>query len=436
MLFFTLSSHAQVSRLALVIGNSDYQNAGFLLNPVNDAADISQALKNTGFEVIGYQNLDLVGMKRAIDDFGLKLLNRDVGLFYYAGHGIQARGVNYLVPVDARINTENDVEYNCVDVGRMLAKMEDAGSRTNIVILDACRDNPFERSWTRSTRGRGLAFMNAPTGSLIAYATSPGTTASDGSGENGLYTSAILKYMYEEDQSILQMFQKVRREVREVSGGTQVPWESTSLEGDFYLLRPGSALPASTAAASQKTSIQETSSPGVEKADPFEVFQPEYQSRLNQGKSSSPAGASGTPNEIPAGITREYLVSQTRNFYGGQPVFFNKHSSSSWTKGTLGRMHKTGYYQVGYKNKNGKSRMEIVSTNNLILAQHKHIPLNSQEIKLNQNIIFFTPFDKVITLGKVVEVGLQEMTVQAELNGEITEFTVPLEAILVLDEPQ
>ena len=234
---------AQGNRIALVIGNSDYQNSGDLLNPVNDAADISEALRNTGFEVIELKDLDYVSMKRAIDQFGLKLLGHDVGLFYYAGHGIQAQGINYLVPVDATIHTENDVEYNCVDVGRMLAKMEDAGSRTNIVILDACRDNPFERSWSRSTKGSGLAFMNAPTGSLIAYATSPGTTASDGGGENGLYTSAILNHIYEEDISILQMFQKVRTDVREVSQGTQIPWESTSLEGDFYLAGPDAVVP-------------------------------------------------------------------------------------------------------------------------------------------------------------------------------------------------
>ena len=178
--FLSSLGTAQKTRLALVIGNSDYQNAGFLLNPVNDARDISQALRNTGFEASEHKNLDYVGMKRAIDQFGLKLLGYDVGLFYYAGHGIQAQGVNYLVPVDATIYTENDVEYNCVDVGRMLAKMEDARSRTNIVILDACRNNPFARSYRSTTRG--LARMDAPAGSYVAFATAPGSVASDGTG--------------------------------------------------------------------------------------------------------------------------------------------------------------------------------------------------------------------------------------------------------------
>jgi len=126
------------------------------------------------------------------------------------------------------------VEYDCVRAGRILAKMENAGTKTNIVILDACRDNPFERGWHRGAKGNGLAFMNAPSGSLVAYATSPGNTASDGSGSNGLYTSALLKHINSPNISILEMFQSVRKTVKEGSGGKQIPWESTSLEGNFY----------------------------------------------------------------------------------------------------------------------------------------------------------------------------------------------------------
>jgi Tfp pilus assembly protein PilF len=222
--------------LALVIGNAEYRNARQLLNPENDARSMSDALKKLGFEVLEYENLDLGSMRRAIDDFGYKLRKYDVGLFFYAGHGIQAHGSNYLIPVDASLMTENDVDYNCVKTGRLLAKMEDARNPTNIIILDACRDNPFERSWTRSASSKGLAFMNAPSGSLIAYATSPGFTASDGTGENGLYTSAILRFMFRPDQNILEMFQQVRRYVKTESKGLQIPWETTSLEGNFYFI--------------------------------------------------------------------------------------------------------------------------------------------------------------------------------------------------------
>lgn len=132
------------------------------------------------------------------------------------------------------MGSEIDVEYNCVEAGRVLGRMEESGSKTNIVILDACQDNPFERSWTRKAQGQGLAFMNAPSGSLIAYATSPGSTASDGPGQNGLYTTSLLKYMGNPGMTILEVFQKVRSEVREKSNNRQTPWESTSLEGNFY----------------------------------------------------------------------------------------------------------------------------------------------------------------------------------------------------------
>ena len=226
---------AEQKRLALVIGNGIYTYGGVLANPENDANDISSRLQGLGFDVMVFNNLGLSDFKKAIDDFGLRLAGYDIGLFYYAGHGIQVKGNNYLIPVDANLRTENDVEYDCVNAGRLLAKMEDAGSTTNIIILDACRDNPFERSWRRATHGMGLAFMTAPAGSLISYATSPGATASDGSGRNGLFTSALLNYIDEPGLSILEMFQKVRTYVRENSGGEQVPWESTSLEGNFYM---------------------------------------------------------------------------------------------------------------------------------------------------------------------------------------------------------
>ena len=128
ILYITLCTQAQEKRLALVIGNSIYEHGGTLLNPENDAKEMASALKYLGFEVLAYKNLDQKNMRMAIDDFGLKLINYDVGLFFYAGHGVQAKGYNYLIPVDAKIFTENDVEYNCVDAGRVLAKMEDANS--------------------------------------------------------------------------------------------------------------------------------------------------------------------------------------------------------------------------------------------------------------------------------------------------------------------
>ena len=221
-------------RLALLIGNSDYIYGGTLSNPVNDVRAMAEALQKVGFEVLKYENLTQKEMKKAIDNFGVKLYGYDVGLFYYAGHGIQSDGFNYLIPVESQLMAYEDVEYDCVRADRILGKMEYASTNVNVLILDACRDNPFERKWSRSAAGKGLAFMDAPSGSIIAYATSPGKTAADGSGKNGLYTEALLKYIQRGGLQIEEVFKNVRKEVEQRSSGNQTPWESTSLKGYFY----------------------------------------------------------------------------------------------------------------------------------------------------------------------------------------------------------
>ena len=233
-IFLTISVYSQDKRLALVIGNCDYQYAVPLSNPVNDADAIAETLQLLGFDVMKHNNSSQKEMKKAIDSFGEKLKNYDVSLFFFAGHGLQVDGYNYLIPVDANVKSEGDAEYNCVNTGRVLAKMETSDANTNIVILDACRNNPFKTSWSRSLSGKGLAFMEAPTGTIIAYSTSPGNTASDGTGKNGLYTESLLKYIGDPDLNVLQVFQQTRKIVREKSNGEQVPWESTSLINDFY----------------------------------------------------------------------------------------------------------------------------------------------------------------------------------------------------------
>ena len=227
----------QEKRLALVIGNSQYEQGGQLRNPKNDAEAMKETLEGLGFTVMKYENCQQNDIKRAIDEFGEQLKNYDIGLFFYAGHGLQVDGTNYLVPVDAKLTSAYDVEFDCVRADRVLAKMEAANSRTNIVVLDACRDNPFERSWSRGTRGNGLAFMNAPRGSLVAYATAPGQTASDGGGQHGVYTEALLEHLPTPNVTIEQVFKLVRSTVSQKSEGKQIPWESTSLTGDFYFRR-------------------------------------------------------------------------------------------------------------------------------------------------------------------------------------------------------
>ena len=226
----------QEARTALVIGNSAYKTSP-LKNPTNDATDIASALRDSGFDVILKTDVNLRGMKNAIKAFGRKLKKGGVGMFYYAGHGVQVNGRNYLIPIEAEINTESEVEYEAVDAGRVLGQMEDAGNDLNIVILDACRNNPFARSFRSAEQG--LAQMDAPAGSIIAYATAPGAVAADGKGRNGLYTKYLLKYIKQQGLKVEEIFKLVRVAVVTDTSKKQVPWESSSLIGNFYFISNG-----------------------------------------------------------------------------------------------------------------------------------------------------------------------------------------------------
>jgi len=219
-------------RIALIIGNGAYTSAPPLKNPPNDARDMATTLKALGFDVTSGINVNQRDFKRLIREFGQKLKAGGSGLFYYAGHGVQSKGRNYLIPVDAEIQSEADVEDTGVDLSLILNYMDEADNGLNIVILDACRNNPFARSF-RSATG-GLAQVDAPTGTLIAYATAPGTVASDGTNQNGLYTSELLKQMRVPDLSATDMFMRVRAEVMKKTASKQVPWEASSLIGAFY----------------------------------------------------------------------------------------------------------------------------------------------------------------------------------------------------------
>ncbi|MBY0241445.1 MAG: caspase family protein [Burkholderiaceae bacterium] len=219
-------------RLALVIGNSGYKTSP-LINPVNDARAMAIKLQQLGFTVIKRENASLEEMMSAVREFGNQLKNGGVGLFYYAGHGIQAKGVNYLVPVDANIAREDELATRAYNANEVLEKMDTAKNRINLVVLDACRDNPFARSFRSGARG--LAGMDStPKGTLVAYATSPGSTASDGSGSNGLYTAQLLAAMAEPGVKVEDVFKRVREGVLSESEGKQTPWEMSSITGNFY----------------------------------------------------------------------------------------------------------------------------------------------------------------------------------------------------------
>ncbi|WP_164885068.1 caspase family protein [Rubrivivax rivuli] len=222
---------ANEPRHALVIGNADYTTAP-LLNPANDAAAVAKVLEKAGFKVDLKVNATQKQMQEAVTLFGDRLKAGGAGLFYFAGHGVQIKGRNFMLPVGATIAREDEVPYKAVDVQQVLDKMETAKNRINMVVLDACRDNPFARS-SRSTGG-GLTQVDAPIGSLIAFATAPGSVASDGRNANGLYTQHLLANIERPGTPIEDVFKRVRLGVRLDSNGSQVPWESTSLEGDFF----------------------------------------------------------------------------------------------------------------------------------------------------------------------------------------------------------
>ncbi len=236
---------ATEQRLALLIGNAAYRSSP-LANPDNDVRLMEAALKDAGFQILKFENAGRRDMQRLIRDFGERLKQSGgVGLFYFAGHGVQVRGNNYLIPVDADIRAEDEVAFDSIDAQSVLEKMESAGNRVNLLILDACRDNPFTRR--SRTAAAGLATMSAPSGSLVAYATAPGAIASDGAGSNGLYTQHLARILRDPGLPVEEVFKQVRTAVRRDSKGHQTPWENTALEGQFFF-KPlvGTAAPAAS----------------------------------------------------------------------------------------------------------------------------------------------------------------------------------------------
>jgi uncharacterized caspase-like protein len=263
-------------RVALVVGNSAYQNVSRLENPKSDALLVADTLKRLGFTLIGGQaqvELDKAGFDSAVQRFGSQLMGADVALFYYAGHGIQVRGTNYLVPVSANPTREADVDFQMVDVNLVLRQMEGAGTRLNIVILDACRNNPFGGRGLRAADG-GLAQVRAPEGTLLSYATQPGNVALDGDDGHSPYTRALVETMQKPGLDVLQTFNQVGLVVKRATGGAQQPWVSTSpIDGTFYF--SGNA-PAQVATADPSSTMLPPTSNLPPPASPVARAQPDF----------------------------------------------------------------------------------------------------------------------------------------------------------------
>jgi len=244
------TAHAE-RRVALVIGNSSYQNTPELKNSTNDATDVAAALRRLGFDVSEGSDLDKRSMERTIRDFGLKLAGADVALFFYAGHGLQVGGQNFLLPTDARLASEGDVDFEALPLVLVLKQME-REAKTSVVLLDACRDNPLAKNLARSmgTRssqvGQGLAEVRAGVGTLIGFSTQPGNVAFDGEGRNSPYAAALLKHVEAPGLGLSAMFAAVRNDVLQATGGRQVPWEHTSLTGEVFLNAEAAPSPVTT----------------------------------------------------------------------------------------------------------------------------------------------------------------------------------------------
>ena len=229
------ASYAIERRVALVIGNATYK-VNPLKNPVNDSTDMARSLRSVGFDVIEANNTTLAQMREVTRRFADKLGNSDVGLVYYSGHGVEVKGKNYLIPVNADIKREYEVVDQAFDASQFLEMMDNIrgpnNKRVNILIVDACRNNELQKSW-RSTNN-GLARMDAPGGTFISFATAPGRVAADGTGRNSPYTKHLLQALKQPNVPIEQVFKVVRRNVMEETKGEQIPWENSSLVGDFY----------------------------------------------------------------------------------------------------------------------------------------------------------------------------------------------------------
>ena len=223
-------------KVALTIGNSNYSNSP-LTNPVNDARAIGNALRNAGFDVTIKLDAPRGELAAAVQAYTLALAKRQaVGVFYFAGHGLQLAWRNYMVPVDANLNAVADIQKQCVELADLVGGIAKANNPLNIVILDACRDNPFGN--LTGVDHKGLSQMDAPPSTLLAYATAPGNVASDGEGVNGLYTEHLLKEIAVPEAKVEDVFKRVRLQVRRRTNGQQIPWESTSLEEDFFFVPP------------------------------------------------------------------------------------------------------------------------------------------------------------------------------------------------------
>ncbi len=346
-------AHA-AKRVALVIGNSDYESISRLSNPKNDALLIASTLNEVGFEVVAAIDVDRREMGRAVKKFGraLRRAGKDaVGLFYFAGHGIQAQGVNYLIPLAAQIDDEADLDLEAISASDVLRQMETAGNGLNIVILDACRNNPL-KGVTRSDR-RGLARITAVSGSLIAFSAAPGQVAFDGRGGNSPFTTALAETILLPGLAVEHVFKRVRVVVEEVTGGAQTPWEESSLRGDFYFVPEATNGKETLVAKSEKpkklelaalapTTSEDLLSQSTQRAATNESFA--LEEPVDQPAKSTQHAAL---TEGSAPETASQMTALGRRYEIGDDVVQSYLKAAHWYREAANRGHAAAKYRLG-----------------------------------------------------------------------------------------
>lgn len=257
----------QERRVALIVGVGAYRNVPALANPPNDARDLGAVLDRLGFETETLVDPDRLALEAGVRRLGQRARGADAAFFFFAGHGLEASGRNWLLPAPAEIRSDRDLRFEALDVDSVLEQL-DGAARLSILVLDACRDNPFRKRLQASGRGApaasGLGQASATVGTLLAFATAPGTVADDGRGRNSPFTTALLKRIETPGLEIRQLMAEVRREVREATQGRQVPWENSALEGSFYFRAAAASAPAPAAAPSAAAQAPGTAVPGAE----------------------------------------------------------------------------------------------------------------------------------------------------------------------------
>ena len=359
LLLGCVNTYSAEYRVALVVGNSAYADKP-LRNPVNDAELMQRTLKDLGFEVTLLRNADRRSMLGGLRDFEAKARNADVALFFYAGHGTQVGGSNYLIPLQAQIRAESDVPDEAVDAASVLRRIEDAKARVGLVILDACRDNPYA-SATRSS-SRGLVRMSVPTGSIVAYAAAPGETADDGKGSNGLYTEQLVLNLNQSGLDLREVFDRTAAEVERITNGKQRPREDVGLRGRF-VLKAGPATQLASVRSEPTGSFSQgdpeedawAAAKAANTADGYDVYLNEYPkgryagaARIGKAVLRVPPSKEGVATQsAPVDIRRNFCYAMTETVSGPKrgvisPVWEDKNSKGdkqgmlrtldSWTK--------------------------------------------------------------------------------------------------------